>query len=81
MPQDWVDYLNKFGLVGLTAVLFWAVHTGKLYLAREVEYLHTSYKTQIDALTARMQAAERELQSQRDLMNRIVNHSIGGGQT
>lgn len=76
MPTNSADYLDKFGLIGGGILFIWAIHTGRLYLPREVDFLKNTYEKRISDLLARLQSAENELSSQRLLMNKVVDHAL-----
>lgn len=76
MPEDVTQYLNRFGVFGGGVLFIWAIHTGRLYLAREVDYLKTMYDNRISELLERLRAAEKELDLQRSLMKKVVDQAL-----
>lgn len=76
MPDDVAHYLNRFGLFGGGILFIWAIHTGRLYLAREIDYLKTMYDQRINELLERLRAAEKELDLQRSLMKKVVDQAL-----
>lgn len=76
MPTSIVDYLDRFGLFGGGVLLVWALHTGRLYLPREIDFMKKNYEERITELVSRLEDAESELNSQRGLLNKIVDQAI-----
>lgn len=76
MPTDIVAYLDRFGLFGGGVLFVWAIHTGRLYLPREIDFMKKNYEERIDELVTRLELAENELNSQRGLLNKIVDQAI-----
>lgn len=76
MPNEAIEYLNRFGLFGGGVLFVWALHTGRLYLSREIQFLKTMYDDRIKELLERLQAAEKELDLQRSLMKKVVDHAM-----
>jgi hypothetical protein len=76
MPTEAVDFLNRFGLFGGGVLFLWAIHTGRLYLSREIDFLKSMYEHRLKELLERLNAAEKELDSQRSLMKKVVDHAL-----
>lgn len=75
-PPEFNSYLDKGGVFALLLALYWAVSTGRLYLKREVDFIIEQLQRQLADKDARLLKAEAELDQQRALMNKVVDHAL-----
>lgn len=72
LPQEWVDFVNKGGLFALGIAFVWGLHTGRLILPREVDFIKLTYEARIAELVRRLENAERELSQQQALLQKVA---------
>lgn len=76
IPPDLNHYLDKGGVFAILIAGYWAVSTGRLYLKREVDFIVEQLQKQLADKDARLAKAEAELDQQRLLMNKVVDHAL-----